>query len=107
MQSSEKSPDEIANDAKEVGRDAADKAKGVAADAMKVANDAVASGKAYVQDALGGAGKKFGEVRSQVTQTTDCLVKAINDEPVKAVLVTAAVSSLITAFFLTALRDRD
>ena len=107
MQSSEKSPDDIAKNAKEVGQDAVDKAKGVASDAMTAAREAAASSNAYIDDAIEAARRKFNEGKSQVTQTADYVVKAINDEPVKAVLVIAAVSSLLTALFITALRNRD
>lgn len=107
MDNLDKSAETLASEANQVGRDAAAKAKGLAADAVKSAKDASASGKAYVEDALDAASEKLDHVKSQVTETADYLAKVINDEPVKAVLVTAVVSSLITALFLTALRDRD
>ena len=93
-----KSPNQIADDAKQVGQDAVTKAKGVGSDAKQVANDAVDSGKAYAQDAVNAVGKKIDNVKSQVSQTTDALTKAINEEPVKAVLIAAVVSPVLTAW---------
>lgn len=99
------SPEQVADDAKQVGEDAVNKARGVAADAKRVANDALDTGRAYAKDAVNAAGKKIDSVKSQVTQTTDYLTKAINDEPVKAVLIAAAVSSVITALLISATRS--
>ncbi|MEJ8822747.1 hypothetical protein WKW80_12005 [Variovorax humicola] len=101
-----KSPDQLADDAKQVGQDAVNKAKGVAADAKQVAQDAVATGRAYATDAVNAAGKKIDSVKSQLSQTTDYLTKAINDDPLKAVLITAVVSSLISALLVSTMRSR-
>lgn len=111
MQNSEKTPDHNASQAKRTGEDATGQvknaAKNAAADIQSTADDAMATGKAYVQDAIKAASKQFDTVKSQVSQTTDYLTKTINDEPVKAVVVTAIVSSALTALVLLALRDRD
>lgn len=111
MQTSEKTPDDNASQAKRTGEDATGQvknaAKNAAADIQSTADDAMATGKAHVQDAIKAASKQFDTVKSQVSQTTDYLTKAINDEPVKAVVVTAIVSSVLTALVLSALRDRD
>jgi len=104
MDDSNQSPDQLADDAKQVGQDAVNKARGVASDATDVARDAVATGRAYAKDAVNAAGKKIDSAKSQISQTTDYLTKAINDEPVKAVLITAVVSSLITALLLSTTR---
>ena len=101
-----KSPDQLADDAKQVGQDAVNKAKGVAADAKQVAQDAVATGRVYATDAVNAAGKKIDSVKSQLSQTTDYLTKAINDDPLKAVLITAVVSSLISALLVSTMRSR-
>ncbi len=106
MESAGKSPDAIDNYSKQVGRDAADMAKRLAGDAMKVADNAATCGTAYFQDPVEAAGKKFDGVKLPGSQTSDYRVKAINDESVKTVLIAAVVGSLITAFLLTALRDR-
>ena len=101
-----KSPDQLADDAKQVGQDAVNKAKGVATDAKEVAQDAVATGRAYATDAVNAAGKKIDSVKSQLSQTTDYLTKAINDDPLKAVLITAVVSSVISALLVSTMRSR-
>lgn len=102
-----KSPDQVADDAKQVGQDAVNKAKGVAADANQVTRDAANTGKVYARDAVNAAGKKIDDVKSQLTQTTDALTKAINDQPVKAVLITAVISSVLTALLVIAARSDD
>ena len=111
MQSPEKTPDQIAGQAKRAGEDAAGQvknaAKSAAIDIQSTTDDAATTGKAYVQEVLKTAGKQFEMVKSQMGQTTDYLAKAINDEPVKAVVVTAILSSVLTALLLSALRDRD
>ena len=107
MQTPENTPDQSGRQAKQAQAHVADQIEDAAKDAKSTTNDAVATGKAYVQDALKAAGKQFDTVKSQAMQTTDYLAKAINDEPVKAVVVTAIVSSALTALLLSALRDRD
>ncbi|MEJ8852182.1 hypothetical protein [Variovorax rhizosphaerae] len=99
-----KSPDQVADDARQVGKDAVDKAKGLASDAKRVANDAVDTGRAYAKDAVNAAGKKIDAAKSQLDQTAQYLTKAINDEPVKAVLISAALSAVITALLISAVR---
>ena len=96
-----------ANDAKQAAQDALGKAKDVASDAKQAADDALDTGKAYAQDAVNAAGRKIDSVASQWTQTTDALTKAINDEPVKAVIIAAAVSSVLTALLVAAMRNND
>jgi ElaB/YqjD/DUF883 family membrane-anchored ribosome-binding protein len=100
-----KSPDQLADDAKQVGHDAMNKAESVASDSKQVAKDAVATGRAYATGAVNAAGKKIDSMKSQLHQTTDYVTKAINDEPVKAVLITAVVSSLITALLVSTMRS--
>ncbi|MEJ8859974.1 hypothetical protein WKW79_35875 [Variovorax robiniae] len=99
-----KSPDQVADDARQVGKDAVDKARGVASDAKRVANDAVDTGRTYAKDAVNAAGKKIDAAKSQLDQTAQYLTKAINDEPVKAVLITAALSAVVTALLISAVR---
>ena len=81
-----KSPEQVADQAKQVGQDAAD------------------TGRAFARDAVNAAGKKIDSAKSQLSQTTDYLTQAIHDEPVKAVIISAAVSSLLTALVIAALR---
>lgn len=102
-----KPPGQVANDAQQMGQDAVTKAKAVASDAMKVGSDAVDTGRAYAKDAVNAAGQKIDGVKSQLTQTTDSLVKAINDEPVKAVLIASVASSVLTALLILAMRSDD
>ena len=120
-----KTPNQVANDAQQVGKDAIDTAKGgasgsaqagknmadkassVASDAKKVASDAVDTGRAYAKDAVNAAGKKIDSVKSQFDQSCEYVVQAINNEPVKAVLITAVVSSVLTALLASALRSND
>ena len=104
MNDFDKSPDQVADEARQVGQDAVYKAKSIGADAKQVANDAVDAGRAYAKGAVSAVGKKMGDVKSQLTHTTDYVTKAINDEPVKAVVVTALISSLITALLISAMR---
>lgn len=77
--------------------DSTDRIKGAA-------NEAVDAGKAYAKNAVNSAGKKLNATRSQLSEACDSVVKAINDEPVKAVVATAVVSSLLTALLVSALR---
>ncbi|MEJ8851840.1 hypothetical protein [Variovorax rhizosphaerae] len=105
MDDSNKSPEQVADDAKQVGEDAVKKAKGVATDVKRVANDAVDTGRTYAKDAVNAAGKKIDAAKSQLDQTAQYLAKAINDEPVKAVLITAALSAVITALLISAIQS--
>ncbi|MBN8750962.1 Uncharacterised protein [Xylophilus ampelinus] len=68
------------------------------------ATEAVDAGKAYAKNAVNSAGKKLNATRSQLSDACDSVVKAINDEPVKAVVATAVVSSLLTTLLVSALR---
>ncbi|WP_076999109.1 hypothetical protein [Variovorax sp. KK3] len=105
MDDIQKSPEQVADEAKQVGEDAVNKAKGLASDAKQVVNDAVTTGRAYAQDAVNEAGKKIRGVKAQATQTADYLSEAIHQDPVKAVLVTAVISSVLTALVLSSLRS--
>ena len=100
-----KSPDQVADDAKQLGEDAVSKAKGIALDAKRVAGQAVGTGRAYAKDAVNAAGRKIDEAKSQVGQAADYLTKAINDEPVKAVLIAAGLSAAITALLISAMQN--
>ena len=66
---------------------------------------AVDTGRAYAKDAVNAAGKKIDAAKSQLHQTAQYLTKAINDEPVKAVLITAALSAVITALLVSSIRS--
>ncbi|WP_077003422.1 hypothetical protein [Variovorax sp. KK3] len=100
-----KSTDQVADEAKQVGQDAVDKAKGIASDARQVVDDAVDTGRAYAQEAVNEAGKKIRGVKAQANQTADYLTHAIQQDPVKAVLITAVISSLLTALVVSAVRN--
>ncbi|AMM25990.1 hypothetical protein AX767_17740 [Variovorax sp. PAMC 28711] len=73
----------------------------------QLVDDAADTGRAYAKDAVNATGKKIDSVKSQLSQTTDALTKAIHDEPVKAVLITAVVSSVLTALVIAAIRGED
>ena len=107
MSEFDKSPDQVANDAKAVGQDAKSKAKDLASDAKSIASDAIDSGRAYAREAVNAAGRKIEGAKSQLSQSCEFVTKAIHDDPVKAVVVTAVLSSLITALLVTALRSDD
>ena len=101
------SADRAADEAKQFGRDAANKAQGLASEAKSAAGDAIDSGRAYARDAVDAAGTKINHMKSQFDQTCDYVTKAIHDEPVKAVLITAVVSSLLTALVAAAIANEE
>jgi RES domain-containing protein len=105
MNDYQKSPDQVATEAKQVGQDAVNKAKGLASDAKHVVDDAVDAGRAYAQDAVNEAGKKIRGVKAQAAQTADYLTEAIHQDRVRAVLVTAVISSVLTALVVSSLRS--
>ncbi|MDN4592255.1 hypothetical protein DBA29_27675 [Xenophilus aerolatus] len=90
-------PSDRKRDNEHISNDSNESVKGVATEA----DDA---GKAYAKNAVNSAGKKLHATRSQLNDACDSVVKAINDEPVKAVVATAVVSSLLTALIMSALR---
>jgi len=99
--------DQMMADAQQVGEEAVDKARGVASDAKRVVKDAANTGRTYAMEAVNAAGKKIDSVKTQMGQTTEYLTKAINDEPVKAVLITAALSAGLTALLISATRGNS
>lgn len=101
------SRDSLANDAKQAGQEAVSKAKGMASDASDIAEDVADTGRAYAKDAVNATGKKIDSAKSQLLQTTEYLTKAIHAEPVKAVLIAAAVSSALTALVIVAARSDE
>lgn len=77
----------------------------LAADTMHLAEDALDAGRAYAQGAVDSTGRRLSEAKSQFTATAERLTRAINEEPVKAVFIAAAVSSILTAVVVIALRS--
>jgi ElaB/YqjD/DUF883 family membrane-anchored ribosome-binding protein len=73
----------------------------------QLADEAVDAGRTYAKDAVNATGKKIDDVKWQFSQSTDFLTKAIHDEPVKAVVVTAVISSVLTALVIAAVRGED
>jgi len=99
------SPHQAAEGAEQFGHAASNNAKEIASDLKQVAGEAAATTRAYAKDAVNAAGKKIEDLKGQVGQSTDYIVKAINEDPVKAVLIAAAVSSVVTAVLLSATRS--
>lgn len=92
---------------KDLGKRASDRVGTVASEAEAAVSDAVETGRAYAKDAVNAAGKKIDGAKSQLAKSCDDLTRAIYDEPVKAVVITAVVSSLLTALLMSALRSDD
>lgn len=107
MEQDSKSAEQVADDAKVVGQDALNKARAVANDAKTVAGDAYETGKTYARDAVNAAGKKIEGAKSRMTDTCDSVVKAINDEPVKAVVIAAVAGSILGALLVASMRSND
>ena len=99
------SPHQAAEGAEQFGHAASNNAKEIASDLKQVAGEAAATTRAYAKDAVNAAGKKIQDLKGQAGQSTDYIVKAINEDPVKAVLIAAAVSSVVTAVLLSATRS--
>ncbi|MDM0010597.1 hypothetical protein QTI51_37765 [Variovorax sp. J22G73] len=96
--------DDANNSSSKVTSDSNDKIISGTSDAKHVVTDAVASGRAFAEDAVKVANKNIDALKSQLVRGRQCLTEAINDEPVKAVLITAVVSSMLTALLLSARR---
>lgn len=75
------------------------------ADASHDGSDAAGSTKTYAQNAVNATGRRISDAQSQLTAIQDAVQKAIHDDPVKAVAVTALVSSALTALFFSLLRN--
>lgn len=87
----------------QIADEALGKLRGAAADAKAAASDAVDSGKNYAKAAVNEAGKKISSAGSGMGDACDALIAAIHKEPVKAVLVTAALSAALTALVISVL----
>lgn len=103
-------------EAKQLGRDAVDSASAYASDAKQTARDAVDTGKAYAKDAVdagksyaqgavNAAGRKINDLKDQVGKATEQGAAYVADQPVRSVLIAAAGGALLTAFFLTLMRN--
>lgn len=92
---------------KGAANEAVTKLKGVASDAKAAASDAVDSGKAYAKAAVDATGKKLRGANSYLSDSCEAVTDAINREPVKAVLVTAAFTAALTALVIAALQSSE
>lgn len=97
---------QIAGDVRHLSQEAADKAKDAALGLKGMAESAADAGRTYARDAVNATGKKIDSAKSQVDQIADYLTLSVNADPVKAVLLTAALSAVLTAVFLAALNGR-
>ncbi|HYP83247.1 hypothetical protein [Variovorax sp.] len=88
MNDSNERLEQVADDLKRVGQRAADHAKDAAL------------GLSGMADA---AGKKLDSTKVQVDQLANYLTLSINADPIKAVLVTAGASALLTALLVAAM----
>lgn len=112
-----KTPSEVAEEARQAGRDAMnaaqghaaealDTAMGVAADAKDVARDATATGKAYARSAMDAAGEKLGVLQDKMAAAQESCTRYIGQEPVKATMMAVAGGALLTGLLMAALRGR-
>lgn len=107
MDDSDKTADQATSDAAQLGKSAVDNAASVASDAKQATSNAIADGREYAKQAVNAAGKKITDFQSQLDQGREYLVKTINEDPVRAVVIAGAVSSLLTALLMSALRSDD
>lgn len=105
MDDANDSPSKVAADSNPAGHNTNDKTVRGTSDAKPVVTEAVASGQVFAKDALEVASKNVNALKSQLVRGRQRLTEAINDEPVKAVLITVVVSSLLTALLLSARRS--
>lgn len=92
-----KTPKEVTEDAKKVANESVTKLREVASDTKAVASDAVDTAKSYAKSAVNATGQKLSSMNEQISDCCHSVVNAINRDPMKAVLVTAAVSAAVTA----------
>lgn len=91
------------NAMKQAAQEAADRAKDVVAGVKDVAGYAADTGRAYARDAMNAASKNLDATKTRANQAADYLTLSINADPVKAVLITAAISALVTGLLLAVL----
>ncbi|MDM0026395.1 hypothetical protein [Variovorax saccharolyticus] len=101
-----KTPAQLAEEARQAGRDGLDTVRGLASDARDIAGDAAATGRAYAKDAVNAAGRKLHDARGQFEQARQACMTYIADEPVKAALISAAAGAVLTTLALSLLRGR-
>lgn len=112
-----KTPSELADEARQAGRDAMsavqgqaaealDTAEGVAADAKDVAQDATAAGKAYARGAVEAASEKLGVLQDKVAAAQESCTRYIAQQPVKATMMAVAGGALLTGLLMAAVRGR-
>lgn len=112
-----KTPSEVADEARQAGRDAMsavqghaeearDTAQGMAADAKDVARDAAATGKAYARSAIDAANEKLGVLQDKVATAQETCTRYIAQEPVKATMMAVAGGALLTGLLMAAVRGR-
>lgn len=112
-----KTPSDIAAEARQTGRDAAqaiegqaaealDTARGVAADAKDIAHDASTTGKVYARSAVDAAGRKLGLWQDKVAAAQESCTRYIAQEPVKSTMIAVAGGALLTGLLMAAVRGR-
>jgi hypothetical protein len=97
---------QAAQDVKRMGQDVADGAKDAALGLAGMAESAADAGRSYAREATNAAGKKLDGAKTHVDQLANYLTLSINADPIKAVVVTAGLSALLTALFVASLGGR-
>lgn len=116
-----KTPSELADEARQTGRDAlnaahfeatqtANAARAVAEDAHDLAEDALQTGRAHGWSAVDAAQRRVSALKDQVTAQAcaaqESCTRYIAREPVKATLMAVAGGALLTGLVLSSLRGR-
>lgn len=104
MNDSNEWPRQLAKDAEQLGQDAADKAKEMVSGLKELANQATDTGRTYAEDAINATG--IATAKTKIDLIADYLTLSINADPIKTVLVTAALSALVTSVLISAIGSR-
>lgn len=109
MESNEvKTPSELAEEARQIGRDAATAVQPQLNDAKKLAGDTAESGRAYAKDAantaLETARNKAQDLKAQWDQAGESCARYIAEKPMQSVLFSAAGGALLTTLLMAAMR---
>ena len=117
-----KTPGQLADEFKDVGRAAADSARNIAqaskgigqeamhsvkssaAEARQLGSDTVDTGRAYAKDAVNATGRKIRDLRGQWNVTRERGEQFVAEQPVRATLIAAAAGAVLTALLASALR---
>lgn len=96
---------EDANTMRQAAQEAAEKARDVVAGMKETAGYAADTGRAYARDAMNAASKNLDATKARASQAADYLTLSVNADPIKAVVITAALSALVTGLVLMVLNS--